>query len=153
MSKPQFVYVTYIASTPEKIFDALTDSELTRQYWFGHCNVSDWKPGSKWEHQDPNDAKKVYIAGKIVENSRPKRLVFTWALPADLGVEEKTSRVTYDLEPADGVVKLTVTHSELEPGSKMAQDISKGWPLVLSSLKSFLETGKPLPQGFKSCNK
>jgi uncharacterized protein YndB with AHSA1/START domain/DNA-binding transcriptional ArsR family regulator len=151
VSKPQFVYVTYIASTTEKVFDALTDSEMTKQYWYRHRNASDWKKGSKWEHQDYDDAKTVHITGTVVENSRPKRLVITWANPADTGVPEKTSRVTFDLELVEGMVRLTVTHSELEPESKMAQDISKGWPMVLSSLKSLLETGKALPQIPRPC--
>jgi len=151
VNKPQFVYVTYIASTPEKVFDALTDSQLTRQYWYGHRNASDWKPGSKWEHQDYDDAKKVHIVGTVVENARPKRLVITWARPEETGIPEKTSRVVFDLEPVEGMVKLTVTHSELEPDSKMAQDISKGWPMVLASLKTLLETGKPLPQLPRAC--
>ena len=149
MSQQQFVYVTYIASTPEKVYAALTDSELTRQYWFGHRNASEWNPGAKWEHQKYDDAKHVDISGTVIENTRPKRLVISWASPADAGVAAKTSRVAFDVEPHDGVVHLTVTHSQLEPGSKMQRDISKGWPIVLSSLKTILETGKPLPM--KEC--
>jgi len=150
VNKPQFVYVTYIASTQEKIFDALTDSEMTRQYWFGRRNASDWKPGSVWEHQKYDDAKRVDICGTVIENTRPKRLVITWARPLDVGDEAKTSRVTFDLEPHEGAVRLTVTHSELESESKMLTDISKGWPMVLSNLKTFLESGKPLP-GMDKC--
>ncbi|HLX64147.1 MAG TPA: SRPBCC family protein [Planctomycetota bacterium] len=149
MNKPQFVYVTYIASTPEKIFDALTNTEITKQYWFGNSNVSDWKPGSKWEHRETRDGS-IRVTGTVVENARPKRLVITWAHP-DEAVPEKTSRVTFDLEPVEGTVKLTVTHSELEPESKMAEAIAKGWPMVLSSLKTMLETGKPLPQIKPAC--
>ena len=145
MSKPEFVYVTYIVSTPEKIWNALTNGELTRLYWWRRRNVSDWKVGSKWEHQDYNDPKTVDIAGKVLESKPPERLVVTWAEPQDLGKPEKTSRVTFTIEPQKGSVRLTVTHDELEPDSKMLLGISRGWPSVLSSLKSFLETGKPLP--------
>ena len=141
MSKPSFVYVTYIRATPEKVFDAITDRELTAQYW-GHRNVSDWKAGSTWEHQRIDGSDKVDIVGKVIENDRPRRLVISWASPDDAGNPEKTSRVTFDIEPYKGdAVKLTVTHSELEPDSGMLRGISAGWPLVLSALKSFLETG------------
>jgi len=141
MSKPSFVYVTYIRATPEKVFDAITDGELTAQYW-GHRNASDWKAGSTWEHQRIDDSDKVDIVGKVIENDRPQRLVISWASPDDAGNPEKTSRVTFDIEPYKGdAVKLTVTHSELEPDSGMLRGISAGWPLVLSALKSFLETG------------
>ena len=142
-AKTTFVYVTYILSTPEKIFDAITRPELARQYW-GHENISDWKPGSKWEHVRNNDARMVNIAGTIVENTPHKRLVITWVSPSDFADASKHSRVRFDLEPFNDMVKLTVTHDELEEGSGMARGIGKGWPIVLSSLKSFLESGRPL---------
>jgi uncharacterized protein YndB with AHSA1/START domain len=141
MSKASFVYVTYIRSTPEKVFQALTDGEVTGQYW-GHRNVSDWKPGSSWQHRQLSDDKAV-IVGKVIETSPPKRLVVSWADPAEAEQPAKVSRVTYEIEPyKEDSVKLTVSHTELEPGSGMERGISKGWPLVLSALKSFLETGK-----------
>jgi hypothetical protein len=94
-SKPKFVYVTYISSTPEKVFNALTDPDMTKQYWVRHRNA-------------------------------------------------KTSRVTFNVEPWMNVVRLTVTHDELEPDSPMLQGVSSGWPLILSSLKTLLESGLPL---------
>ncbi len=141
MSKPSFVYVTYIRATPEKVFDAITDRELTAQYW-GHRNASDWKVGSAWEHRRIDGSDAVDIVGTVIENDRPRRLVISWASPGDAADREKTSRVVFDIEAykADAV-KLTVTHSELEPDSGMLRGISAGWPLVLSALKSFLETG------------
>jgi uncharacterized protein YndB with AHSA1/START domain len=145
MSKPEFVYVTYIVSTPEKVWNALTNGEITRQYWWRRRNASDWIVGSKWEHQDYNDPKTVDITGKVLESKPPERLVISWADPKDLGNSKKTSRVTFQIEPAPGAVRLTVTHDELEPDSNMLRGISRGWPAVLSSLKSLLETGKPLP--------
>lgn len=145
MDKPEFVYVTYISTTPEKLWNALVDGEMTRQYWFRRRNASDWKPGSKWEHQDYDNPATVDIAGKVVESDPPRRLVITWALPADAAAEEKHSRVTFEIEPFQDTVRLQVTHDRLEPGSDMLRDIAKGWPMVLSSLKTFLETGRPMP--------
>jgi len=81
----------------------------------------------------------------VIESSPPKRLVLTWAFPQDAGDPQKTSRVIFDIEPYAGAVRLTVTHAELEPDSGMLLGISAGWPLVLSSLKSLLETGEPMP--------
>ncbi len=143
MSKTTFVYVTYIATTPEKVFQALTEPAVTRQYW-GLENVSDWKPGSPWRHQSGNDAKTVRIVGEVVECTPPRRLVITWAFPADAANRAKHTRVAFDLEALEKMVKLTVTHDELERGSDMERGITAGWPRVLSSLKSFLETGRPL---------
>jgi uncharacterized protein YndB with AHSA1/START domain len=143
MSKSTFVYVTYIATTPEKVFQALTEPAVTRQYW-GLENVSDWKPGSPWRHQSGNDAKSVRMLGEVVECAPPKRLVITWAFPADAGNRGRHTRVAFDIERIENMVKLTVTHDELERGSDMERGISEGWPRVLSSLKSFLETGRAL---------
>ena len=145
MDKPEFVYVTYISTTPEKVWEALVDPPTTARYW-QHENVSDWRPGSKWEHRRSEEAGKVVLVGKVVESDPPRRLVLTWAEPADAAREEKHSRVTFEIEPIGDVVRLTVTHDRLEPGSKMLESIREGWPKVLSSLKSFLETGRPLPK-------
>ena len=145
MEKPQFVYVVYIATTVEKLWNALIDRQMTTKYW-QHENVSDWKPGSRWEHREANKERTLKLVGKVLESSPPRRLVWTWGNPADEGREEKQSRVTFDLEPVRGVVRLTVTHDLLEPGSAMLKGISEGWPKVLSSLKSLLESGQPLPK-------
>ena len=99
--------------------------------------------GSKWEHRDFDDPKLVDLVGRVLESTPPRRLVVTWAFPADEGDSAKTSRVTYDIEPfAEGVVRLTVTHDELEPDSEMLKGITAGWPVVVSMLKTLLETGK-----------
>ncbi len=145
MSKPSFVYVTYIASTPEKVFHALTDPELTRQYWFNRRNASDWQVGSRWEHQLYDDPGHVDIVGRVVERDAPRRLVVTWTSPGDEANPREHSRVTFDVASYQGGVRLTVTHDELEPGSEMEKGISFGWPLVLSNLKTLLETGATLP--------
>ncbi len=145
MDKPRFVYVVYISTTPEKLWNALLDSKMTAQYW-QHDNVSDWKPGSRWEHRTSDKERTLHLVGKVVESSPPRRLVLTWAAPADEAHEKKHSRVTFEIEPVRDVVRLTVTHDDLEPGSEMIEGITKGWPKVLSSLKSLLETGRALPK-------
>jgi uncharacterized protein YndB with AHSA1/START domain len=141
MSKETFVYVTYIASTPEKIWKALVQGELTRQYW-KHENVSDWKVGSKWEHVADDGKRTVKLVGKVVECVPNKRLVLTWGEVADAGDPAKYSRVAMDIETVGDMVRLTITHDELNP--EMYRKIANGWPRVISSLKSFLETGKSL---------
>ncbi len=145
MDRPQFVYVTYIATSPEKVWNALIDPKTTAKYW-QHENLSDWKRGSKWEHRSSDTERTLKLVGKVIESSPPRRLVITWAFPADAAREEKHSRVTFEIEPIGDVVRLTVTHDQLEPGSEMLQGIMKGWPKVLSSLKSLLEVGRPLPK-------
>ena len=146
--KTEHVYVMYIATTPKRIFDAIVKPEFARQYW-GHENVSGWKPGSTWEHREAESGM-VRIVGKVVESDPPKRLVITWASPADAANASAYSRVTFELEPIDEMVKLTVTHDQLVPGSSMEKGITQGWPRVLSSLKTLLETGKPLPTWAKA---
>jgi len=143
MSDQTFVYVTYIATTPDKVWQALVDGELTRQYW-KHENVSDFKPGSRWAHVADDGKRTVKLVGKVLESVPNQRLVLTWGDVADEADSSKHSRVTMVIEPVDEMVRLTVTHEQLELGSEMLRKISNGWPRVLSSLKSFLETGKPL---------
>ena len=145
MDKPQFVYVTYISTSPEKVWTALTDPKATTKYW-QHVNLSDWKPGSTWEHRAEDKNGALRLVGKVVESSPPRRLVLTWAFPADEGRQEKHTRVTFEIEPIGDIVRLTVTHDRLEPDSEMLTGITAGWPKVLSSLKSFLEVGRPLPK-------
>jgi uncharacterized protein YndB with AHSA1/START domain len=145
MSKPSFVYVTYIVTTPDKLFNALIDPEMTRRYWANHRNLSDWHVGSAWRHEDYDDANDVDIAGTVIENDPPRRLVVSWANPGDVGDPAKCSRVSFDLEPLEKSVRLTVTHDELEPDSQMLRGITCGWPAVLSSLKTLVETGDVLP--------
>lgn len=138
-----FIYVTYIVSEPEKVFEAITKPEIARRYW-GHENVSDWKPGSGWEQVRANDERTVELTGKVVEVSPPTRLIMTWASASQASNPTAYSRVTFEIEEYGDVVRLTVIHDELEAGSGMAEGISKGWPMVLSSMKSFLETGRGL---------
>jgi uncharacterized protein YndB with AHSA1/START domain len=141
MKKTELVYVSFIRTTPKKLWSAITNPEFTQQYWAGAKNLSDWKKGSQWEHVFEEKERVVAVAGKVVESEPPKRLVLTWAAP-DRPKDE--SRVTFEIEPIKDMVSLRVTHSQLNPRSNMAKAVSGGWPRVLSSLKSFLETGKGL---------
>ena len=138
-----FVYVTYIASTPEKVFAAITKPDLARRYW-GHENVSDWQPGSQWQHVRANTERTVELVGEVIESTPPTRLAITWANASQAADPASRSRVTFDIEEYEDMVRLTVTHDELEAGSGMERGIRQGWPVVLSSLKSFLETGSGL---------
>ena len=143
MDKPQFVYVTYILTTPEKVWAALTDAELTAKYW-ERSNVSDWKLGSSWSHgfrDQPPD-----VVGEVLEVDPPRRLVTSWSPASKVNDPTRRSRVTYEIEQLGEKVRLTVTHVELtEEGLR---DISRGWPAVLSNLKTFLETGRTIPDPF-----
>jgi uncharacterized protein YndB with AHSA1/START domain len=139
MKPTKQVYQMFIRSTPKKTWDAITKPGFARQYWAGIGNESDWKKGSKWEHVAPGN--EVWITGKVVESVPPKRLVLTWADPDDL---RDQSRVTFEIEQLKEAVCLTVTHDKFKDGSKMAGKVAGGWPRVLSSMKSFLETGKGL---------
>ena len=141
--KPTFVYVIYIESTPEKVWHALTDPDLTAAYW-GHSNVSDWQVGSRWEHQRTDGTRIADVAGTVLESSPPHRLVTTWAAP-DAKPTGDPERITFRIEPYGGIVRLTVTHERL--ASDAERDVAAGgWAAVLSNLKSLLETGHVLPR-------
>jgi uncharacterized protein YndB with AHSA1/START domain/DNA-binding transcriptional ArsR family regulator len=141
--KPTFVYVTYIESTPEKVWHALTDADLTAEYW-GHSNVSDWQVGSGWEHQRTDGTRTADVVGTVVESAPPTRLVTTWAAPGEEPADGP-SRVTFDIEPYGEIVRLTVTHENLANETER-DDVAGGWAAVLSNLKSLIETGHRLPQ-------
>lgn len=153
MNKPDFVYVTYIATTPEKIWNALVDPDMARRYWMdptagcARVNVSDdWQPGSRWEHRRADGTDTVDIAGYVVETDPPRHLVISWARPNEVDDSAKRSRVSFDIEPmADGLVRLTVAHADLARDPQMLEGVSGGWPKVLSNLKTLLETGRALP--------
>jgi uncharacterized protein YndB with AHSA1/START domain len=144
MPQQSFVYVTYIRTTPEKLWEALTKPEFTREYWFGCYQESDWQPGSSWKLKISDG--RLGDSGEVLESAPPKRLVLKWRneFRPELHAEGYT-RCTFDIEPEGELVKLTVTH-EAERPSKLIDAVSGGWPAVLSSLKSMLETGKALPR-------
>jgi uncharacterized protein YndB with AHSA1/START domain len=141
MSKPEFVYVIYIDTTPERLWQALADPEMTKDYWGRRRNRSDWKPGSTWRHENYDDSSDVAVSGTVVESVPARRLVLTWSSGNDAG--RAASRVSFDIDAFMGSVRLTVTHTDLTPEG--LRSISTGWPAVLSSLKTMLETGASLP--------
>jgi uncharacterized protein YndB with AHSA1/START domain len=141
LSASEFVYVTFIRTTPEQLWNALTTPEFTKQYWFGmHCE-SEWKAGSSWRLMFQDG--RVADAGEIVEAERPKRLVIKWRNEFRPEIKaEGYSRCTIDLEPTGQAVKLTITHEMERPGTKFIEAVSGGWPRIVSNLKSLLETGE-----------
>ena len=144
MNDAKFAYVIYIDASPEKIWNALLDVEFTHEYWGGE-NISDWKVGSDWEHRRADDPGTVNMVGEVLVCEPPKQLVLSWAAPADKNDRARHTRVAITLEPVGAMVRLTVNHDEFEHAPEMLARISGGWPWVLSSLKSLLETGRPLP--------
>jgi uncharacterized protein YndB with AHSA1/START domain len=141
MSKPEFVYTIYIASTPEKVFAALTDAKMSERYWHGNSVVSDWRIGSPFTlrlaHYD-ND-----VTGEVLEYDPPRRLAYSFRAH-DASDGGKPSRVTFELEPQRDQVRLTMVHDCFAPASPVLEKVSLGWPLILSSLKSYIECGKVL---------
>jgi len=144
VDKPKFVYVTYIATTPEKLWQALTDGDINAKYWSGYRMKSEWKVGAKVEILMPDG--RVGDTGIVLECDRPRRLSFSWHVEHHEEMrKEPESRATFVLVPVGKVVKLTLIHDQFEAGSLVYQGIQDGWPMILSSLKSLLETGAPLP--------
>ncbi len=135
-----FVYVTYIRTTPEKLWQALTSPEFQKQYWFGMHQECDWKPGSSWALLFSDG--RVADAGEVLEIEPPRRLVLKWRNEFRPEMKaEGPARCVYELEPAGEAVKLTITHTNTREESKFIEAVSGGWPRILSSLKSLLETG------------
>ncbi len=140
MARSTFVYVTYIRTTLEKLWSALTDEEFMKQYWFGmHCE-SQWTAGSSWKMVSGDG--RIFDDGEIIESEPPKRLVIRWQhqITPELRAEGE-SRCTMELESSGEAVKLSITHTiEREP-SKLIAAVSGGWPKIIANLKSLLETG------------
>jgi uncharacterized protein YndB with AHSA1/START domain len=136
-----FVYVTYIRTPPEALWEALTSPAFTRQYWFGMHQECDWTPGSSWRLVFADG--RVADSGEVVEADPPRRLVLKWRNEFRPELEpEGYSLCTMDLEPVDGAVKLTITHGVDHSPSRFIEAVSGGWPRILSNLKSLLETGE-----------
>jgi uncharacterized protein YndB with AHSA1/START domain/DNA-binding transcriptional ArsR family regulator len=161
MSKPEFVYTTYISTTPERLWQALTDPAFTRRYW-GVVFDTDWRTGSAMTVELDKGGVKIADPAQVVLESDPhRRLSYAWHTftpewAATYGITEqdrarfageRRSRVTFDIEPAGEMVKLTVVHDDFDPGSAILPNVSQGWPRILSSLKTLLETGEVLPVG------
>lgn len=140
MNRSQFVYVSYIATTPQRLWDALTRGEFTQKYWFGRRIESDWQSGSPVRFFD-GDSDVLTDDGVVLENDPPRRLSYTFH---QVGDNMPTTRVTFIIDTRDGLVKLTLIHDEM-PNEEMAEAFREGWAPILSSLKTYLESGKPLP--------
>jgi uncharacterized protein YndB with AHSA1/START domain len=145
MSGSKFVYVTYIRTTPENLWDALTKPEFTRAYWCACWHDCTWEPGASWKLMIPDG--RVGDAGEVLEVDKPRRLVLKWRnqFVPDLHAEGD-SRCTFEIEHIGDSTKLTVTHEMDAPQSQLIEGVSKGWPNILSSLKSLLETGESLEE-------
>ncbi|MGH2355245.1 MAG: ArsR/SmtB family transcription factor [Chloroflexota bacterium] len=143
MEKPSYVYVTYIATTPERLWEALTTGEFTRQYWGGRRLTSTWQVGAPVSHVREDGG--VDWNGEVLRWEPLRRLAYTFHMQiSDAHRGERPSRVTFELEPLGPVVKLTLTHDEFGPESATLETTRHGWPAILSSLKSLLERGAPL---------
>ena len=142
MSKPEFVYITYIETTPEKLWQALTEGDFTERYWFGVRLRSDWKIGSSFEMVRGDGS--ISDAGKVVEYDPPRRLAYTFVNLSDEYKGEPPALATFVIEPHGKLVKLTVTQQGFVEGGKFLAGVSQGWPAILSSLKSLLERGNAL---------
>ena len=140
MARSTFVYVSYIRTTPEKLWSALTETQFMKQYWFGAHGESQWTAGSSWQLVSGDG--QTLDAGEIVEAEPPRRLVIRWQNQHKPELKaEGASLCTMELEPSGSAVKLSITHTiEREP-SKFITAVSGGWPKVISNLKSLLETG------------
>jgi uncharacterized protein YndB with AHSA1/START domain len=142
MRKPEFVYVTYIETTPEKLWEALTSSEFSKRYWFNTELKTDWKIGSPFALVMDGTTTDV---GEVLEFDRPRRLSYTFHhVLSEAARKERPTKVVFKLEPYGKLVKLTLTHEDFEAGSKLLDGISKGWPAILAGLKTLLETGNAL---------
>ena len=141
MANSSFVYVTFIKTTPERLWTALTEPEFTRKYWYGVTQESDWKPGSAWKMVFKDG--RVADTGEIVEIDPPKRMVIKWRneFRPELK-EEGYSRCVIEIEKMEDVAKLTISHSMPKDNSQFIEAVSGGWPMILSNLKSLLETGE-----------
>ena len=148
MSRPEFVYVTYIETTPEKLWEALTDPDFTERYWFGTRLQSEWTVGATFEMQRGDGT--IPDRGKVIEVDRPRRLAYTFVNLSEKYKNDRPALATFVLEPYGKLVKLTLTHEGFAEGSKFFDGISKGWPAIMSSLKSILETGHPLEIPFEA---
>ncbi len=139
----QFIYVTYIRTTPQKLWEALIKPEFTRRYWVESWHDSTWKVGDDWKLMTPDG--RVADSGEVLEFDPPKRLSVSWQNHLTPTAEaEGHSRATYELEPQGDMVKLTLTHAFKTPDSQLYKGVSGGWPMILASLKSLLETGESL---------
>ena len=139
-NRSSFVYVTFIRTTPDKLWQALTEPAFMRQYWFGVAIESGWTKGAAWKMVYPDG--KVTDSGEVLEIDPPRRMVLRWQNEWKPELKaEGPSRCTIELEPVASAVKLTITHEIEHPDSAFITAVSGGWPRIISNLKSLLETG------------
>ena len=162
MDRPEFVYTTYIRTTPERLWQALTDPAFTSRYWA--CSFhTDWQAGSTYD-LDQGGLRICDPDQRVLVSDPPRRLAYTWHTMTPEWIEavgrkagfpddqlarmaaEPRSKVTFDIEPVEGAVRLTVVHDGFEPDSEIVHGISQGWPRVLSELKTLLESGQPVSE-------
>lgn len=148
MSRPHFIYVKYIGTTPEKVWEALTNGHLTQQYFFGRKVQSQWQIGSTVTYLRKDN--EVDVRGQVLVSKPLRVLSFTWEVPGDDTQRERPTQVTFELTPMDSTVKLTLTHEHLlaedySDDTNTFAGLNNGWPAILSNLKSLLETGRTLP--------
>jgi uncharacterized protein YndB with AHSA1/START domain len=147
----KYVYVTYIRTSPQKLWEALTKPEFIKQYWFNMTQECEWKVGAPWKLLFSDG--RVADMGEVLEVDPPRRLVLRWRNEFRPELKaEGDSRCVYDLEQDGDVMRLTITHSIERDGAKLIDAVSGGWPRVLSSLKSLLETGKAMPSSHAAAN-
>lgn len=140
-AQSSFVYVTFIRTTPEKLWSALTTPEFMKEYWFGMQILTDWQPGAEWKMLFPDG--RVADTGEVLEIEKPKRIRLKWRNEFRPELKaEGYAQCTIEMEPYGASVRLSITHSIERAESKFIQAVSGGWPKVLSNLKSLLETGQ-----------
>ena len=144
-NKPEYIYKTFIRTTPQKLWEAITSAAFTRLYFHNTEINSDWKVGSSVVFKRAG-SEEIVVEGKVLTADKPKLLSYTWrALYDEDMAAESHSRVTFEIEAMPGVCRLQVVHDDFDAGSKTYEQVSQGWSAIICSLKSLLETGEPLP--------
>ena len=139
MANPDYIYVTIIAATPDRVWQALTSPEFTEQYWHQTRICSDFAQGSPLEFLQDGE---VCVRGEVLTADRPHKLAYTWRFSRNPETrDEPPSRVTFLLKALPNGTELTVMHDRFEPGSKTLEMVTEGWPYVIAGLKTLLETG------------
>jgi len=145
-TKPEFNYVTFINASPEKVWEALTKPEFTTKYWFNSRAEGDFSEGSDYAYRvdDDKGQNRKALAGTVLKSDHPRELVYTFTCPTNEELKDENSTVQFLLEEVEGMTKLSVRHYDFQADSKMYFGISEGWPIVLSGLKTLLESGAEL---------
>ena len=139
----EFMYTIYIKAPIDRVWNALIDGDVTQKYWVGIRHIGDWTPGGDWKNQTPKGT--ITDSGKVIEFDPPKHLALSWRhLHFESMIEDADTICSYDLEQDGDLTKLTLHHRCELPNSRQIAGVSKGWPSVLSALKSYLETGETI---------